>query len=191
MIRIKAWLPSFLLAFTALLVFAAGALLGVLMMELGHPPRPRSWLVGELNLTRDQQEQMQKIWSETMESSFRQQEERRAALAKQRDQAIAALLSADQQSKYEAIQQDHARKIEELSADRKKAFDEAVARTKRILTPQQAAKYDELMKRQREHGREGGPPPMEFRGPRHHPTSNPSMSGPSMPEEHPAPPGGE
>jgi Spy/CpxP family protein refolding chaperone len=186
MTRIKAWLPSFLLVLTVLLVFVAGTLLGVLIVKLGHPPRPRSWLVTELNLTRDQQDQMQKIWSETMESAFRQQEERRAALAKERDQAIAALLSADQRSKYEAVRQDYARKMEELSADRKRAFDEAVARTKRILTPRQAAKYDELMSRQREHGREGGPPPPEFRGPRHHPAS-----GPMMTEEPPAPHGGE
>ncbi len=192
MTKIKAIL---LLSF--LLVFAAGTSLGVLLTRSHRPPRPRpqSWLTTELNLTKDQQDQMRKIWSEIMGASFRQDAERRAALMQQRDQAILALLTEAQRRDYEAVQEDFAHKMDQMSAERKQAFDEAVARTKRILTPEQAAKYDDLMTRQRERGMGGGPPPLEggpgpmgFRGPRHrHATST---SAPTT-NEHLPPHGGE
>jgi Spy/CpxP family protein refolding chaperone len=157
-----------ILLLSFLLVFAAGISLGVLLTRWGRHGRPRSWLTTELNLTRDQQDQMRKIWSEVMGASSRQHAERRSALMQQRDQAILALLSETQRQDYEAIQQDYARKMDELAAEMKQAFDEAVGRTRRLLSPEQAAKYDALMARQRERPMEGGPGPMGFRGPRHH-----------------------
>ena len=148
-----------------LLAFAAGTSVGVLITGRGGPPRHRSWLTAELNLSPEQREEMGKIWREAMGSGFRQQAEQRAAMAQQRDQAILSLLSETQRARYEAIQQEHADKMEELSRGRKRAFEEAVERTKRILTPEQVQKYDELMKKQRERGT--GSAPSGFHGPRH------------------------
>jgi hypothetical protein len=88
-------------------------------------------------------------------------------LALERDGAIQSLLSNEQRSRYDAIQQEYSRKTEELSQERKRAFEQAVEQTKHILTPQQAAKYDELMKGQREGGPEGTGPP-GLRGGRRH-----------------------
>jgi hypothetical protein len=45
--------------------------------------------------------------------------------------------------------------VEELSQQRQKAFDEVVKRTRAILTPGQALKYDEIVKKQRERAASG------------------------------------
>lgn len=166
-----------ILLLSAVLVFAAGASLGVFLAHVGGPPKPPSWLAGELNLTGEQREQMRKIWSEVMEPPGGPQEDKHAALAQKRDQAIVSLLTDEQRSRYDAIVQDYASQMEQLSQIRKRAFDEAVERTKKILTPEQAAKYDELMKKQRDHG------PGGFFGPHHRhggPSSDPTT------EERPA-----
>ena len=167
-----------ILIVSVLLVFAAGASLGVLITRPGQPPPRGSWLANELNLTTDQRDQMRTIWSEAM-GSVSKQRERRAALAQERDQAILALLSDAQQAQYDAIQQEYVRKTDELSQERKRAFDDAIEQTKRILTPEQATKYDELLKKQRERGAGGGPP--GFRGPRHRHTA--PASGPASDEK--------
>jgi hypothetical protein len=108
-------------------------------------------------------------------------------LAQERDGAIQSLLSNEQRSRYDAIQQEYSRKTEELSQERKRAFEQAVEQTKHILTPQQAAKYDELMKGQREGGTEGAGPP-GLRGPRRHRVPS---TGEATTKEIPAPRGGE
>jgi Spy/CpxP family protein refolding chaperone len=171
-----------------LLAFAAGTSLGVFVAKPAehHKERP-SWLTRELNLTPEQQSEMSAIWKEYMESFPRQQQgERRAALAQQRDQDILALLSAEQRAKYDAIQQDYTHKVEELSQERKRAFDDVIAKTKAILTPAQATKYEELMKRPHERGMGMGGP--GFRGGRNRQSS--STSRPTTDEQR-APRGGE
>jgi len=110
-----------------LVTFAAGGAAGLLVASLHHGPHGPSWLAAELDLTGAQREQMDKIWSEVMGAMGRQRFEQSRALRQERDQAIAALMT-----------------------------DEAIKRTKEILTPEQAAKYDALMAKQRERG--FGPP---------------------------------
>jgi Spy/CpxP family protein refolding chaperone len=181
-----------ILAAAFLLAFAAGTSVGLfasrpaVSQPLPRPAGPRggpeSFLARELNLSKDQQEQMRKIWSEVMGPGGRGPFDRRSALAQDRDQAVLALLTEEQRVKYDAILQDHAAKLEALSQERKRAFENAVERTKEILTPEQAAKYEELMKKQRDRG-PGGPPGFSGpggppgRGPRHRhtaPTSGPA-----------------
>ena len=168
-----------------LLVFAAGAALGVLIGRSGRPRERAGWLTAELNLTDPQREQMHQVWSEVMGAGFREQGQQRAAMAQDRDRAIAALLSESQRSQYEAIQQNHLRRVEELSQERRRAFENAVERTKGILTPDQARKYEEWMKRQGERGMGG---PGGFRGPRRYHTA--TASGPTT-RPMPAPRGEE
>jgi Spy/CpxP family protein refolding chaperone len=175
-----------------LLAFAAGTSVGLFANWPASsesppslpPPRasrphggPESFLARELGLTAEQQEQMKQIWSEVMSPGGRGPLDRRSALAQERDQAVLALLTEEQRSRYDAIQQDYAARVEALSQERKKAFDGAVERTKAILTPEQAAKYEDLMKRQRERGPSGPP----GRGPRHRYTTAPA-TGPSTVE---------
>jgi Spy/CpxP family protein refolding chaperone len=163
--------------------FVAGAATGWLAKESRRPPRdPSSWLTRELNLTTQQQEQMRKIWSEVMETSPREYGEKRRAIAEERNKAIVALLSDQQKAKYDQILADYNRKITELSEQRKAAFDQAVERTKQILTPDQAKKYDELMKRQRERGGPGPGGPRPWGGPPHQRHGGPRGTMPTTDE---------
>jgi Spy/CpxP family protein refolding chaperone len=160
MTKIKA-----ILIVSFVMTFAAGAATGLLVAHLNHRPHMPSWLGAELNLTSQQREQMHKIWSEVMGSMMRQRFEQSKALRQERDQAVASLMTEEQRPRYEAILKDYTRKDGELSDQRKQAFEEAIRRTKEILTPEQAVKYEELMQKQRErgfgppHGGRMGPPP--------------------------------
>ena len=148
--------PKIILIVAFVLAFAAGGSVALLAVRPPPPPPPRGVLMAELNLTPEQREQMGRIWTETTGALFRQHGERRAALAQERDQQIRALLDEGQLARYETILQDYSRGVEELSQERKRNFDEARERTKKILTPEQASRYDELIKKQRERG-PGGP----------------------------------
>jgi Spy/CpxP family protein refolding chaperone len=185
-----------------LVTFAAGGAAGLLVAYLDHHPHGPSWLAAELNLTSEQKEQMNGIWSEVMGFAMRQRAEQSKSLRQERDQAVAGLLTAEQHPRYEAILEDYARKDAEMSEQRKQAFEEAIKRTKEILTHEQAVKYDELMKKQRDrgfgppHGGHWGPPPQaspETR-PESHPETTPESPAappePSPDNQH-APRGGE
>jgi len=168
-----------LLTVAFVVTFAAGAAVGLLMSSPGHRPRGPSWLTAELELTDQQREQMHEIWSEAMRAGRSGHWERRKALAEHRDQAIAALLTEAQRTQYDSILQDYAAKMEELHQEGKLAFEQAVERTKQILTPEQAKKYDELFEERKKRGpgdRRG--PPWGRRPPRpegdEKPTSDPS-----------------
>ncbi|HUU90747.1 MAG TPA: periplasmic heavy metal sensor [Phycisphaerae bacterium] len=139
--------------------FAAGAAVGLLVPDPGHRPRGPSWLTAELGLTDQQREQMHEIWSEAMRAGRSGHWEQRKALAEHRDQAIAALLTETQRPQYDSILQDYAAKMDELHQEGKQAFEQAVERTKQILTPDQARKYDELLQERAKRG------PGDRRGP--------------------------
>lgn len=132
------------------IAFAAGVLTGLVVSRLRERPPRRSRLASQLKLTKEQQEQMRKIWSDVMSPHQGRRGEGRAALAQERDQAVVALLTEDQRLAYEAILQEYTRKMDELSQARRRRFEEAVERTKSILTPEQARKYEELIKGRRE-----------------------------------------
>jgi len=164
-----------------LATFAAGAVTGLLVAHLSQRSHGPSWLGAELDLTSQQREQIRNIWSEVMGSMMPQRSEQGKALRQERDQAITALLTDEQRSRYDAVLKDYARKEAEMSEQRKQAFEAAIKRTKEILTPEQAAKYDELMQKQRERG--FGPPRGGRRGP-------PSDGPPGPPPDSPHPPHG-
>ena len=166
-------------------VFAAGVSTGLLLPRLkDHSPR-RSWLASQLKLTPQQEEQMRTIWEGAVRTPGGR--EGWSALARERDDAVEALLSEEQRAKYDAILQEHVRRLEELSQQRKRSFDEAVERTKSILTPDQAEKYDALLKRRDGKGGPPGPGPRQGR-PRHPP---PAGIEPGDPQEKPHAPRSE
>ena len=149
------------------ITFAAGGVVGRLILPSGHRPPGPSFLAAELNLTSQQRDQMHTIWTEIMRTGGRREWDQRKALAQERDQAVAALLTPEQRPQYEKVLQDHTRKLDELSQERKRNFDQAVERTKQILNPEQVKKYEELLKKPRERGFGGppGPPPWADKGP--------------------------
>ena len=135
----------------------AAAGIGVGMLVSWPNPRyaRRSRLARELNLSSEQQEQMRKIWSEVRGFRGGRTGENRRALTQERDKAMIALLSEEQLSRHQQIVQEYERKLEELSQERRRRVQEAVKRTKQILTPEQAGKYEELLKKRggRDRGR--------------------------------------
>jgi Spy/CpxP family protein refolding chaperone len=142
-----------------LIAFGAGVVLGLQLRQqavasVNEPRREdRSWLKTELGLNPQQEEQMREIWS-NLHNSGRKHEERRRALRDERDEAIAALLPPSTMGDYDKVLAVYGQKMSELSGERDKAFQQAVEKTKGILTVEQQAKYDELMKR-RESPRDG------------------------------------
>lgn len=132
-----------------LLTFVAGTSLGLLTSwpKSRSPHRSRLWR--ELNLSEEQRNQMREIWSEVMGS----RREKRRTLARERDEDIVALLTDEQRPQYEQIVREYKKKMDELSQERQRRIQEAVERTKQILTPEQARKYEELRKQRREKGR--------------------------------------
>lgn len=147
------------LAFVA--TFAAGVATGFLASRTRRRPRGPSWLASELNLTNEQRDQMHRIWSEAMRAAGSERWEQRKSLVRERDDAIAALLTDEQQPPYNRILQDYEDKKAAMEGERKKRFEQAVEQTKQILTPEQAAKYEQLLKDppDRGHGDRHRPPP--------------------------------
>ena len=126
--------------------FGAGLCVG-LLWQRPAPSSHADWL-SELNLTAEQHEKIRAIWTEVMKTSDRQtQREKRAAAQKERDDALSALVTAEQKPRFEEIMNAYRKKADAIAQESQKAWDEAVARTKALLTEEQAAKYDELRKK--------------------------------------------
>lgn len=146
-----------------ILVFAAGAVVGMVPKRAGvwshssdGPHHGGSFLTAELGLNADQQKQMKEIWS-VMPAMGREAGDRRREYQKHRDDELMALLTPEQKTQYEAIQKEYAAHMAEMQQQRQAAFQQAVEKTKAILTPAQAAKYDQFLKRRPEAGSSEGP----------------------------------
>ena len=153
-----------------LISFAAGLMLGQMQgrrhliarsdrpAETTRPAHRGSWLTSELGLSPDQQKQMDKIWSETAGRGRREIEERRRQIRIERDEALAGLVRPDDKPRYEKILEHYHQQQRALESEMRANFESAVERTKALLTPEQRAKYDALLKRhQWDRGNRGGP----------------------------------
>ncbi len=145
-----------------IVAFVAGAVVGLQLrttpVQATVQPAPEqrpSWLRSELGLTAEQNEQMKNIW-EGLHNSGRNYEDRRHHLRDERDEAIAALLAPSVMGDYDRILLDFNNKLTALAQERDKAFADAVEKTKKILTPQQRAKYEEFLKRREPGGADRG-----------------------------------
>jgi Spy/CpxP family protein refolding chaperone len=122
-----------------------------------------SFLTRELSLTPDQQEQMKQIWSPMARSGPREQDERRRQYRNERDEAIANLIRTEDLKAYNTILEEFQAKLTALDDEFRKSYDAAVEKTKAILTTEQRAKYEEILKRvgpggdRPPHGGPGGP----------------------------------
>ena len=167
--------------------FVAGLLVGIESQQtsVASPsPTPATrpsnrhggWMASELNLTPQQQEQLDKIWSETARSRMHEADDRRHELRTQRDDAILSLIPAEKKADYDAAIAKYKEQTSALDHEMKQNFDEAVRRTKEILTPEQRPKYEEWLSRHQpgDRGPRGGPGGPGDRGhDRSHPTTQP------------------
>jgi len=115
---------------------------------------PRPWF-DQLDLTPDQQQQMDKIWTDTRQQR-QKMFERYRDLDKQRDQQIQGLLSESQRSAYDKIIADFHAGREDLNKQREALISDANARSRALLDDSQKAKWDILSKEMRSrHGSMG------------------------------------
>ncbi len=167
-----------------IVAFAAGLVVGVVprpepSRPTTRPSRHGGWLTAELNLSPEQQEQLNKIWSETAFRGGRDRDDRRRRLFKERDEAIAALIHPEDKAQYEEVLRNHSEQMAAMDREWRAAFDASVERTKEILTPEQRAKYDDLLqRRQQERGsydrRHGDKGRENGRGSGHHAMTRPT-----------------
>lgn len=153
-----------------LLSFAAGLMLGQMqgrrhlvvrstqMNTTTRPVHRGGWLTSELGLTPEQQKEMDQIWSETAGRGRREIEERRRQIRTERDEALAGLVRPEDKPRYDQVLENYEQQQRALEAEMRANFESAVQRTKALLTPDQRAKYEQLLKRhQWDRGNRGGP----------------------------------
>lgn len=136
--------------------FAAGVAVGIVLSRRPAGERRGSWLGRELDLSKEQREQMLKIWSGAMDKLRRDHRDQRRKNREARDAALQALLTAEKKKRYEKIRSDYEAKSAALSEARRKSFEDAVRRTKEILTEEQRKRYEEILKKRPPHRRRWG-----------------------------------
>ena len=143
--------------FGFLVAFAAGLVVG--LERRPAPPAhatgpattrasgPRGFLPAALNLTPEQQAEMKKIWDDASGPgpASHDQREKRDKARKERDDQLMALLSPEQKTQYEEIQKSYREKNDAIDRDLRADFQRRVEETNKILTPEQQAKYQELL----------------------------------------------
>ena len=145
---------SFLILFAAAVVFAAGALVGMVgqravgkTADVPNQFSGRSRITEELKLNPEQQRKIAEIWSAAVVKAGPPPTERVRTLEKDREQAILDLLSDSQKTKYNQIITEYRRQIDTLHQPARAAFTEAEELTKPLLDSTQRAKYEEILKR--------------------------------------------
>lgn len=147
---------KFILLLTIVLMLGAGVVVGRLWARLpvavAPTDKPQSYPARELNLTPDQQKEMDAIWSDTRQKigdTF----ERRRELDRQRDQAIEELLTEEQKAAYKKIMSDHHQGRGELDKERAQLVKQAEERSRALLDDDQKKRWDAMPR-----GPRGGPP---------------------------------
>lgn len=135
---------------------------------LAPPPNPGSWFVKELGLSAEQSEQMKSIWSQAMEGTGRELFDRRRSLYRDRDKAIEAIYTEDQRTERERIRREYDAKLAENSKERDKLVQTAVEKTKAMLSDEQRAKYEKMLRERNDRDRD------RHRGPSTRPGTQPS-----------------
>jgi hypothetical protein len=147
------------------LVLGAGITLGKLsnrLMPAATPPkedRTPDWK-RVLQLTTEQQQQMDAIWADARQKVGKTFDQRRA-LDKERDQAIQNLLTPDQKVAYEQIQEDNRAKRQDLDQQREACIHDAEDHSRALLTDEQRQRWDSWPK-----GPNRGGGDRDHRGPR-------------------------
>jgi Spy/CpxP family protein refolding chaperone len=139
----------FILALAAIcLVFASGVGVGVVGHRAIEPAvRFRSLLVEELDLTPDQRQKIQQIWSKATENVSPPPIAEIEKADAERRAAIDQLLTPEQRSRYAHIQQRFEDRIQDLDQGNRARMAQAEEQTKQLLTPAQREKYEQILAR--------------------------------------------
>jgi Spy/CpxP family protein refolding chaperone len=116
----------------------------------GERRGPSGFLTAELGLSPEQREQLDQIWSSLIRSNDREErDDLRRQYRRDRDEAIADLVPPARMGDYDRVIEQYQGRIEELERTSRQAYESAVDQTKQILTPDQRARYEALLKRHR------------------------------------------
>jgi len=137
-----------------LLAFAAGVSVGLAIKPWVRERHGISPLSHELNLTREQEKQIENIWSKIIHTARERHTGQRLAIEKERDEKIRGLLTDEQKAAYDAVAVEFREKEKEFRQGRKAEIDQAVEATKALLSKRQRVKYEKLLEERK------GPPPM-------------------------------
>ena len=111
---------------------------------------------------------MRKIWSEMARAGGRgESDRRRQQFREERDKAILALIKPEDRAAYDAILENYRDQQQSMEREMRANFERAVEETNKILTPEQQAKYKEMLSRHRppdRGGDRGGPGGASYRG---------------------------
>jgi Spy/CpxP family protein refolding chaperone len=158
-------MAKFVVILGFILSFAAGMVIGskgVLVSEAPANPTPSSpttqssrdgggrrspsgYLTAELGLSPEQRDRLDKIWSAVAKAN--DQDDRRRGYRRERDEAIADLVPPERLGDYDRVIEHYQNRVEALEQTSREAYRTAVEQTKQILTPEQRARYEALLKR--------------------------------------------
>jgi Spy/CpxP family protein refolding chaperone len=131
------------------LMFAAGLAVGragrMAAAANQRPTADPSYLAARLNLTADQQKQMEEIWSQALDQAPDMPARIHDADAA-RDDEVEKFLTPDQRTKFEHLESARNDQIAALRAQRDKIMHDAQDQTRAILTPTQVIIFDQIIK---------------------------------------------
>lgn len=129
------------------LSMGAGVGVGMLRSRAQSPPAgsKASMLIQELQLTPEQQKEMEKIWKELVSTRGREFAEQMRKLQQERETAIAGLLDEGQTQKYQQINVQFMEKAKELWKRTEQEFSTAAEKTRLLLNETQRQRYDVMV----------------------------------------------
>ncbi len=113
--------------------------------EHGGRRGPSGYLTAQLGLSSEQRDHLDKIWSAVAKAN--DQDERRRRFRRERDEAIADLVPPERLGHYDRVIEQYQDRNEALEQTSREAYRTAVEQTKQILTAEQRARYEALLKR--------------------------------------------
>ena len=138
----------FIFAFAAIcLVFVSGVAVGVVGRRAFQSNKSQSVLVEELDLTPDQRQTIQRIWSEVAEHHTPVPMEEIEKADAERWQSIDQLLTPEQRTQYAEIQERFEARMQGLDQGNRERAARAEEQTRQLLTPAQREKYERLLAR--------------------------------------------
>ena len=129
------------------LVFVSGVAVGVVGRRALQPLQFKSVLVEELDLTPEQRYRLHQIWSSVAKHRTPVPIEELGKVDDERWQAVNEMLTPEQRTQLVQIQERFEARMRELDQGNRERIAAAEEQTRRVLTPAQREKYEQLLAR--------------------------------------------
>ena len=131
------------------LVFVAGVPIGWALERTFDGSTGGSWLTRKLDLTLEQERQINGIWSEVTREPHAEGRAHMGRLSEERDNEIRALLSEEQEASFDRVLEKYQQARSEYFRELRARNDAAVEKTKAVLSEKQRQKYEALLDHRR------------------------------------------